>query len=463
MSVSLKVQSNIKRLEISYFPLLAGVILKVTSVTIQNRPISIALITRRSRYNQGTRYFSRGVDEEGNVANYAETEEIVEFSINKSSNINDLKIVQPYFETIILSQTQIRGSIPLSWAQVINGLYKPQLVINEANSTKGFLSHCNKIQNDYKRVLMINLVDKKKYEKPIGAAFGRMVNSQRFDNIAYIHLDFHSVSKELGKNVGEELARLVSDEISAFGGYRYSVESELELGTQSGVFRTNCMDCLDRTNVVQSMVANQWLTRELRHFSILSYNQQIEDFPSVHFVLRNLWADNADIISLAYSGTPALKTDLTRTGKRTIVGIISDGVNSIGRYIHNNYFDGFRQDSFDLMLGKYRVSNGVFIDNETNKLVGYGLVSLAFLLFIYIYSTLYSTYNLSMILSMLLPLVGIIFLYCMLVIILNRSYPIFIGYMLNWPVLKNYPYSYSPTSKSSFILPQPYSVHNKRA
>lgn len=30
---------------------------------------------------------------------------------------------------------------------------------------------------------------------------------------------------------------------------------------QDGVFRTNCMDCLDRTNVVQSMLARRSLTQ----------------------------------------------------------------------------------------------------------------------------------------------------------------------------------------------------------
>ena len=39
--------------------------------------------------------------------------------------------------------------------------------------------------------------------------------------------------------------------------------------TQSGVFRTNCMDCLDRTNVVQSMLANENLDQVLAQFDVL--------------------------------------------------------------------------------------------------------------------------------------------------------------------------------------------------
>ena len=56
-----------------------------------------------------------------------------------------------------------------------------------------------------------------------------------------------------------------------------------------------------------------------------------------------VWADHADSISIAYSGTGALKTDFTRTGKRTLIGNLADGYNGATRYIKNNYYDGPRQ------------------------------------------------------------------------------------------------------------------------
>ena len=68
-----------------------------------------------------------------------------------------------------------------------------------------------------------------------------------------------------------------------------------------------------------------------------------------------VWADHADIISIQYSGTGALKTDFTRTGKRTVMGAVRDGIYSATRYYKNNLTDGFRQDSIDLFLGNYRV------------------------------------------------------------------------------------------------------------
>lgn len=56
-----------------------------------------------------------------------------------------------------------------------------------------------------------------------------------------------------------------------------------------------------------------------------------------------VWADNADAISTQYSGTGALKTDFTRTGKRTRKGALQDGLNSMVRYVKNNFLDGSRQ------------------------------------------------------------------------------------------------------------------------
>lgn len=39
---------------------------------------------------------------------------------------------------------------------------------------------------------------------------------------------------------------------------------------QKGVFRTNCIDCLDRTNVVQSLLATENLKEVLKRMAILS-------------------------------------------------------------------------------------------------------------------------------------------------------------------------------------------------
>jgi hypothetical protein len=71
----------------------------------------------------------------------------------------------------------------------------------------------------------------------------------------------------------------------------------------------------------------------------------------------NTWADNADALSLLYSGTPALKTDFTRTGRTTISGRLADGYNAVSRWVVGNFEDGHTQDAWDVASGAVRFQN----------------------------------------------------------------------------------------------------------
>ena len=78
------------------------------------------------------------------------------------------------------------------------------------------------------------------------------------------------------------------------------------------MFRTNCIDCLDRTNVVQSMLARNNLQAVLIRLGVLQEQAKIEHQVQFENLFKNVWADHADMISIQYSGTGALKTDFTR-------------------------------------------------------------------------------------------------------------------------------------------------------
>lgn len=57
--------------------------------------------------------------------------------------------------------------------------------------------------------------------------------------------------------------------------------------SQTSVVRSNCMDCLDRTNVVQSTIARWVLTQQLIEVGILEPNQKLEDQESFMSSYRN--------------------------------------------------------------------------------------------------------------------------------------------------------------------------------
>ena len=150
---------------------------------------------------------------------------------------------------------------------------------------------------------------------------------------------------------------------------------------QSGLVRTNCMDCLDRTNVVQGMLGRAVLFRQLSDAGLIPQPKFRDAFAANPLslpweegeqALRMLWADNADAVSRLYAGTPALKGDFTRTGKRTKRGALGDGVNSLHRYYRNNFRDADRQEGIDLLVG-YRPFAGLTdepYDHSENAAVG---------------------------------------------------------------------------------------------
>lgn len=92
------------------------------------------------------------------------------------------------------------------------------------------------------------------------------------------------------------------------------------------------MDCLDRTNVVQSVFARQIAHKQLKQFAVSGEpkGDPFEMFfPALEESFREAWTNNANVISTLYTGTPALKTDFTRTGKRTSKGALDDGINAV--------------------------------------------------------------------------------------------------------------------------------------
>lgn len=129
---------------------------------------------------------------------------------------------------------------------------------------------------------------------------------------------------------------------------------------QEGVFRTNCLDCLDRTNLVQGIFSRMAIEALLEH---LNHNVG-QEFWMRH---SSLWADNGDVsfleamfmvrvtefskaLSKIYAGTGALKSSFTRTGKMSIAGAFADARKSATRIYINNFADKDRQNTIDVLL-----------------------------------------------------------------------------------------------------------------
>ncbi len=394
-------------------PVIFGM-LEIRSTRIKATPMTLVLITRRSRHRAGTRYFSRGIDEEGHASNYNETEQIIILNDNATGmggfagggGMQNGKVGGSDGREIqIMSYVQTRGSVPVYWAEINTLHYTPRLQIRGIETAlSAARAHFDEQIRIYGDNYLVNLVNQKGRERAVKEAYETMVKSlvsspvegkqsdhitdekfrtlepqrrrQEFDRLHYIYFDFHNETKGLKWHRAQLLLDQLHDALLKQQYFRgvdmpADVEGRLEVrNQQTSVVRTNCMDCLDRTNVVQSMLARWTLNRMLTDIGILQRGETFSDDADFEFLFRNLWADNADVVSKSYSGTGALKTDFTRTGNRTKAGALQDLNNSITRYAKNNFTDGPRQDAFDLFLGVYLPSTSnigstlVFIDKR---------------------------------------------------------------------------------------------------
>ncbi|KAI4662318.1 uncharacterized protein J4E79_004607 [Alternaria viburni] len=322
---------------------------------VDGKDFLLTLISRRSIKRAGLRYLRRGTDDEGCTANSVETEQIL-------SN--------PAFSTTrdkIFSFTQIRGSIPLFFSQSPYSL-KPQVSTwgSFETNARAFKKHFADLSSRYGDIYCDSLIDKHGTEAKIGELYEQHAKSLNENGgmdgkgkqLGFEWFDFHNVCRGMRF---ENVSKLM-DSIEPFmksSGWVEILGNQVQQ-KQSGVLRTNCMDCLDRTNVVQSACARTALEAQL---SMGSYSIDLQNDPSTSW-FNTLWADNGDAISRQYAGTAALKGDFTRTRKRQITGALTDFGLTLTRYYNNIVNDYFAQAVIDYLLG--RATDTIFAEFEAD-------------------------------------------------------------------------------------------------
>ncbi|GBM70724.1 Phosphatidylinositide phosphatase SAC2 [Araneus ventricosus] len=292
---------------------------------------TMSLISRRSRHRAGTRYKRRGVDESGKCANYVETEQIFEFASHTVSFV------------------QTRGSVPIFWSQP-GYKYRPppQLDKGEEETQTAFEKHFEEELSIYnKHVVIINLMEQTGKEKIINDAYLKHILEFSCPDLTYVSFDFHEYCRGMKFENVSVLIESIQDIIRDT---RYCwTDSEGLICEQRGVFRVNCVDCLDRTNIVQTALAKTVMDIQFNKLGLLPPEGVLP--AGCRRIFQMLWANNGDIISRQYAGTVALKGDYTRTGERRIAGMMKDGYHSANRYYMNRFKDAFRQATIDLMMG----------------------------------------------------------------------------------------------------------------
>ena len=332
---------------------------KDSALESSSKKFFLTLISRRSIDRAGLRYLRRGVDGDGHVANSVETEQILSPPSWDPSEDGSEKLY---------SFVQYRGSMPLFFSQSPYSL-KPIAMLHgspEANAA-AFRLHFQYLKERYGNIQIASLVEKKGNEAKVGDLYrehaenlikGNVDNSKEGD-LAFEWFDFHAVCKGMRFENVSQLFDTLNPTLTSYG---WTVKSgpEQTVRRQSGVLRTNCMDCLDRTNVVQSACGRLALEQQLSEQGITI---DLQKDPSTSW-FNTLWADNGDAISRQYAGTAALKGDFTRTRRRNISGALTDFGLTLTRYYNNIVNDYFAQAVIDFLLG--RADENIFIDFEAD-------------------------------------------------------------------------------------------------
>ena len=116
--------------------------------------------------------------------------------------------------------------------------------------------------------------------------------------------------------------------------------------------RTNCVDCLDRTNVLQFFVGLEVLKQQLTALKLLPEPRL--DFDSqVVAVLSELYDLMGDHLALQYAGSVAHKKYQLLGSRPRMMTSSKELLTSIHRHYNNSFNDREKQACLNLFLGLY--------------------------------------------------------------------------------------------------------------
>uniref|UniRef100_A0A3P9KQH1 FIG4 phosphoinositide 5-phosphatase n=1 Tax=Oryzias latipes TaxID=8090 RepID=A0A3P9KQH1_ORYLA len=333
-----------------------------SKLLIYGRPVHITLIARRSSRFAGTRFLKRGANCEGDVANEVETEQIVHDASVTSFTAGSYS-----------SYVQVRGSVPLYWSQDISTMMpKPPIRLDQADpyAHVAGLHFDQMLQRFGSPIIILNLVkkrEKRKHEKILSEdLYPAVVNLNQFlppeHCIEYIAWDMARYTKSKLCNVLDRLNMIAENVVKRTGFfinrsdfYCHTLRPDDRWGDvggymtssgrlQTGVLRTNCVDCLDRTNTAQFMVGKCALFDTDCCFRTKLFEE--------------LYEDHGDTLSLQYGGSQLVHRVKTYRKIAPWTQHSKDIMQTLSRYYSNAFSDADRQDAINLFLQVYQPSEG---------------------------------------------------------------------------------------------------------
>ncbi|CAN1136067.1 Phosphoinositide phosphatase SAC3 [Linum perenne] len=378
---------------------------KQETLSVAGRDYKLTLIARRSRHYAGTRYLKRGVNDKGRVANDVETEQIVFEDVPKGLPVQ------------ISSVVQNRGSIPLFWSQETSRLnIKPDIMLSRKDQNyEATRLHFQNLSKRYGNpIIILNLIktrEKRPRESILRTEFANAISCINNDlpeenRLRFLHWDLHKHSRR-ATNALLLLGKVAAYALTLTGFFYCQVmpasetqacqPSDAENGNmsslkhlnngckdvnnlgiktrgfasdpnenhsckkpmfQKGVLRTNCIDCLDRTNVAQFSYGLAALGCQCHALGVLDSSKIDLDAPLTH-QLMGFYENMGDTLAHQYGGSAAHnKIFSERRGQWKAATQSQEFFRTLQRYYSNAYMDAQKQDAINVFLGHFQPQYG---------------------------------------------------------------------------------------------------------
>ncbi|KAL6454199.1 FIG4 Polyphosphoinositide phosphatase [Candida maltosa Xu316] len=328
------------------------------NISIYGRKFYITIIARRSHHFAGARFLKRGVNDKGNVANEIETEQIVsDMLITSFHDPKNGFYNNPRYTSFV----QHRGSIPLYWTQDMNKLPKPPIQINLNDPFyQSSALHFNNLFHRYgSPIIILNLIkqrEKTPRESKLNQHFINCVSylDQFLDSDHQIKMMSYDLARNSKKQVDVigPLSQIAASTVAEIG-FFHNGTSLSTTKLQKGIIRTNCIDCLDRTNAAQFIICKEALTHQLRSLKLIPEDQNLEYDSDLINVVTEMFHDHGDTIAIQYGGSNLVNTMDSYRRINQWSSHTRDMLNSIKRIYSNSFMDSIRQEAINLFLGNY--------------------------------------------------------------------------------------------------------------
>ncbi|KAM0952467.1 putative SAC domain, polyphosphoinositide phosphatase Fig4 [Dioscorea sansibarensis] len=406
---------------------------KQAKLSISGKNFWLTLIARRSRHYAGTRYLKRGVNEKGRVANDVETEQIVFEDTPDGIPTHTTSVVQnrgsiPLFwsqETsrlnikpdIILQKDRNYKATRLHFENLVKRYGSPIIILNLVKTRE---------KKPRESIL------RSEFAKAIDAINKDLSDENR---LRFLHWDLHRHSRSKSASVLSLLGKVAAYALNLTGFFYCQVTAAVQLNGplndnagescnelskntsidsdistdrsqedhlknndssicempkdrvennemalpkppkfQKGVLRTNCIDCLDRTNVAQFAYGLAALGHQLHALGFMDVPKIDLDSPLADD-LMNVYEMMGDTLAFQYGGSAAHnKIFSERRGQWKAATQSQEFFRTLQRYYSNAYMDAEKQDAINLFLGYFQPQQGKpalwELDSDQNCNVG---------------------------------------------------------------------------------------------